>query len=195
MTGLSFSTRCVRRGNAPSGSKSASSFRSFDSSCRFVSSGIELTRVGWIEETRLRASRRVRIRGLRGKFPRIWMSLSTRSMASCGCCVIASRALISYESTMRDCPSKGKIAGEGLAEDDAAVRCDGKVEGQKLTPATPKFSMAGIRCPVQARNQSLSTLPTIKSVVSVLFCTYLGGRARAPSARSTTRGSSGGARP
>lgn len=36
-------------------------------------------------ETRLRASSSVCIRGDSGKLPRIWMSLSVKSMASCGC--------------------------------------------------------------------------------------------------------------
>lgn len=55
---------------------------------------------------------------------------------------------------------------------------------EQLTPATPKFSMAGILCPVRVvedRYQLCSS--RIKSVVSALFATYLGGQARAPSAR------------
>lgn len=38
--------------------------------------------VVWIPDMRLRASRRVRKRGESGKLPRIWMSLSVKSMAS-----------------------------------------------------------------------------------------------------------------
>lgn len=37
-----------------------------------------------MEEMRLRASRRVCIRGESGKFPRIWISLSVKSIESCG---------------------------------------------------------------------------------------------------------------
>ena len=35
-------------------------------------------------ETRFRARSKVRNRGERGKLPRIWMSLSVKSIASCG---------------------------------------------------------------------------------------------------------------
>ena len=38
-------------------------------------------------EMRLRASNRVCNRGDRGKFPKSWMSLSVKSMASCGYCI------------------------------------------------------------------------------------------------------------
>lgn len=85
MTGLSISTNCVSRGNFPSTSRSDSSVILLDASTRFVRLGIEVGRVGWMVAMRLRASRRVRIRGDSGKFPRIWRSLSVRSIESCGC--------------------------------------------------------------------------------------------------------------
>lgn len=84
VTGLSVSTSCVSRGNRPSTSRSASSARLFDASTRFVRLGTAAGRLGWTEATRLRASSRVRIRGDSGKLPRIWMSLSVKSIASCG---------------------------------------------------------------------------------------------------------------
>lgn len=84
VTGLSRSTRCSSRVNEPSGSRSASSFKLFDSNWRLVRLGIELTSVGCIEAMRLRARSSVCIRGESGKLLRTWMSLSTRSMASWG---------------------------------------------------------------------------------------------------------------
>lgn len=84
VTGLSISTSCVSRENFPSTSKSDSSVKLLDESTRFVRLGIEFGRVDWIEEIRLRASKRVRIRGESGKFPRIWISLSVKSIESCG---------------------------------------------------------------------------------------------------------------
>lgn len=56
----------------------------FDDRTRFVRFGTEVTSVGWMLDTRLRARRRVERRGERGKLPRIWMSLSVKSMASWG---------------------------------------------------------------------------------------------------------------
>jgi hypothetical protein len=47
--------------------------------------GVDVASVGWIAATRLRARRSVVMRGERGKLPRTWMSLSVRSIASCGC--------------------------------------------------------------------------------------------------------------
>lgn len=82
VTGLSISTNCVRRGNFPNTSRSDSSVRLLDASTRFVRPGIEVGRVGWMEAMRLRASSRVRIRGESGKFARIWMSLSVKSIES-----------------------------------------------------------------------------------------------------------------
>ena len=85
VTGLSASTSCVRRANLPSTSRSDSSATWFDASTRFFRLGIALGRLGWMVEMRLRASSSVCIRGDSGKLPRIWMSLSVKSMASCGC--------------------------------------------------------------------------------------------------------------
>jgi hypothetical protein len=47
--------------------------------------GIEFASDGWMPEILLRARRSVRNRGDRGKFPRICISLSVKSIASCGC--------------------------------------------------------------------------------------------------------------
>lgn len=44
-------------------------------------------------EMRLRASSSVCIRGDSGKLPRIWMSLSVKSIASCGCIEIHGLAI------------------------------------------------------------------------------------------------------
>jgi hypothetical protein len=51
---------------------------------RLVRLGTEDASVGWMFATRLRAKRSVVMRGERGKLPRTWMSLSVKSMASCG---------------------------------------------------------------------------------------------------------------
>ena len=85
VTGLSNSTKCVSTANLPSTSRSDSSARLFDARTRFLNPGIAAGRLGWMTAIRLRASRRVRTRGERGKLPRIWMSLSVRSKASWGC--------------------------------------------------------------------------------------------------------------
>lgn len=84
VTGLSISTRCVSRANLASASRSDSSDRLFEASTRFVRLGMAFGRLGWIVATRLRASRSVCIRGDSGKLPRFWMSLSVRSIESCG---------------------------------------------------------------------------------------------------------------
>ena len=84
VTGLSINTRCVNRANLPSTSRSDSSDRLFEVSTRFARLGIAFGRLGWMVETRLRASRSDCIRGDSGKLPRIWMSLSVKSIASCG---------------------------------------------------------------------------------------------------------------
>lgn len=84
VTGLSINTRCVSRANFPSTSRSDSSARLFELSTRVARLGIALGRLGWMVETRLRASRSACIRGDSGKLPRIWMSLSVKSIESCG---------------------------------------------------------------------------------------------------------------
>lgn len=82
MTGLSRRERCVRRVNRASGSRSASSERLLAASARTVRLGRVAARVGWMVDIRLRASKRVLRRSLKGKFPKAWMSLSVKSMAS-----------------------------------------------------------------------------------------------------------------
>jgi hypothetical protein len=84
VTGLSINTRCVSRANLPSTSRSDSSDRLFDARTRFVRLGMAFGRLSWMVAMRLRASRSVCIRGDSGKLPRIWMSLSVKSIASCG---------------------------------------------------------------------------------------------------------------
>jgi hypothetical protein len=84
VTGLSTRTRCVSPANLASTSKSESSDRLFDASTRFRRYGVAFGRLGWIVEILFRARRRVRMRGESGKFPSTCMSLSVRSIASCG---------------------------------------------------------------------------------------------------------------
>lgn len=78
-------------------------------------------------EMRLRASSSVCIRGDSGKLPRIWMSLSVKSIASCGCIGIHGLAIQARVEEMR---KKKGDHGEGYC--------------LLLTPATPRFSMVGI---------------------------------------------------
>jgi len=85
VTGLSFSTRCVRCCSDPRGSRSASSRRLFDSSWRFVRFGIDLAIVDCIVAMRFRARSRLFNRGDSGKLPSTWISLSTKSIESWGC--------------------------------------------------------------------------------------------------------------
>lgn len=174
VTGLSRRTRCVKRGNVARGSKSASSLRLLDSSWRFVRFGIELASVGCMVATRLRARRRVCIRGDSGKLPRTWMSLSTKSMASWGYMAVKE---MRYESGQQFSSMSGKQkqiidtlvvaihslfasrAKEKKRENDKEKGKE-EEEGKKAhTPATPRFSMAGMRCPIQCPTKaSLSTL-------------------------------------
>lgn len=129
VTGFSNNDKCVSLLNLLKGSRSASSLRLFAASastCRF---GIEFAKVGWMVETRLRARSSVLRRSESGKLPSCWMSLSVKSIASCGC---GKPSQLSINSTtlfplgIR----KGLFFIVGL-----------------LTPATPKFSMAGILWP------------------------------------------------
>ena len=87
-TGFSMHTRWVKFLNPPSGSRSANSLKLFAVNTSVVRFGIDFASVGWMEDKRLRASSRVLKRGESGMFERIWMSLSVRSMASCGYCYI-----------------------------------------------------------------------------------------------------------
>ncbi len=82
VTGLSTSTRCVRRAIFANISRSASSATLFDARTRFFRFGMDFAIVGWILATRFRASSSVVIRGDRGKLPRTWISLSVKSIES-----------------------------------------------------------------------------------------------------------------
>ena len=84
VTGFSKSTKCVSTGKVPSTSKSANSAKLFAVRTNVVRYGSDCARVGWILEIRLRARRRVFRRGERGRFPRSVISLSVKSMQSCG---------------------------------------------------------------------------------------------------------------
>lgn len=82
VTGLSTKTKCVSLSNPASASRSASSATLFDASTSCFRFGIALGSEACMPETRLRASRSVEMRGESGKLPRIWMSLSVKSMES-----------------------------------------------------------------------------------------------------------------
>ena len=86
----------------------------------------------------------MRIRGDSGKFPNTCISLSVKSMASCG-----------YSSMS----SQRKVANR-----IPRVCCE------VLTPATPRFSMAGILCPVVPKIRYQLSSP--QSVVSCSFQKY-----------------------
>lgn len=86
VTGLSAKTKCVSLSNPLSVSKSANSAKLFDASTRFVRFGTAFGRLAWMLAMRFLAKRRVVMRGDRGKLPRICISLSVKSMESCGCC-------------------------------------------------------------------------------------------------------------
>lgn len=80
-------------------------------------------------EMRLRASRSVCIRGDSGKLPRIWMSLSVKSIASCGCTGLHALA------------TQARVEGDRSNERHMEVGGGGCL---LRTPATPRFSMVGI---------------------------------------------------
>lgn len=82
VTGFSSKDRCVSLGNCLSASKSASSAKLLEVRIRVVRLGNEVASVACTLLTLLRARRRVRRRGERGKLERAVMSLSVRSMAS-----------------------------------------------------------------------------------------------------------------
>lgn len=84
VTGFSSSDKWVSLLNFDNGSKSASSERLFAASAKTCRFGMELARVGWMVEMRFRARRSVFRRSERGKLPSCWMSLSVKSIASCG---------------------------------------------------------------------------------------------------------------
>lgn len=85
VTGLSSSVRCVSFVKCLSVSKSANSAKLFCVRIRHVRFGIEFASVGCMLVIRLRASRRVRSRGERGKLERVEISLSVKSIASWSC--------------------------------------------------------------------------------------------------------------
>lgn len=72
----------MSRGKCLSTSKSASSAKLLDVRIRVVRFGRDAARVGCMVVILLRARRRVRRRGERGKLARAVMSLSVKSMAS-----------------------------------------------------------------------------------------------------------------
>jgi hypothetical protein len=160
VTGLSANTKCVSRVNVPSASTSASSARLLDASTRFRKFGTAAAAVGWMFATRLRASSSVVMRGERGKLPSTWMSLSVKSMASWGC----------YES--KDRVSNGFFFASILPcrtfhpYGEEPERDSKQQEGGTLTPATPKFSMAGIRCPIYAAATGNKAFQCIKQFLS-----------------------------
>ena len=82
MTGLSSKERCVSREKFRSGSRSASSAKWLEVRVKVVRLGREVASVDWMLLSLLRARRRVRSRGERGKLERAVMSLSVKSMAS-----------------------------------------------------------------------------------------------------------------
>ena len=82
MTGLSSNERCVSREKFRSGSRSASSAKLLEVRVKVVKFGREVASVDWMLLSLLRARRRVRSRGERGKLERAMMSLSVKSMAS-----------------------------------------------------------------------------------------------------------------
>ena len=86
VTGFSNKLRCVRRGNFPSTSRSASSAKLLDVSIRVVRLGRLLGTRGSIVLIRFLARRRVCRRGERGKLERAVMSLSVKSIASWSYC-------------------------------------------------------------------------------------------------------------
>lgn len=88
VTGFSNKLRCVRRGNFPSTSKSASSAKLLDVSIRVVRLGILFGTRGSIVLIRFLASRSVCSLVERGKLDRAVMSLSVKSIASWSCYIL-----------------------------------------------------------------------------------------------------------
>lgn len=76
------------------------------------------------------------MRGESGKLPSTWISLSVKSMASWGCSgdqisKLHELVIWSKRATSSRTSSRGRTKRR-----------------EKLTPATPKFSIAGILCPI-----------------------------------------------
>jgi hypothetical protein len=143
VTGFSINTKCVNCVKLDSTSKSAISAKLFDASTNVDRLGREFASVGWMLDTRLRARRRVCNRGESGKLPRSCISLSVKSMASCGYCTRLSIPFLF--SNVNSEWGKGKA----------------------LTPATPRFSIAGILCPADPKIRYQRSSP--QSVVSCSF--------------------------
>jgi len=140
VTGFSSRDKCTSFLNLPRGSRSPNSERLFAVKVNTVRFGIDFTSVGWITDIRFLASSRVCSRSDNGKFPSCWISLSVKSIASCG-----------YKSrkVKKNNPSTGSIHKIGVG-----IR----------TPATPRFSIAGILwpsrrciCSIQLIDQKCST--------------------------------------
>ena len=84
--GFSSSVKCVSFEKCRKGSRSANSAKLLEVKTRFVRFGMDWARLGCIEWRRFRARSKVCRRGERGKFERIVMSLSVKSMASWSYC-------------------------------------------------------------------------------------------------------------
>lgn len=132
VTGFSSKERCVSLGKFRRGSRSASSAKLFDVRIREVRFGNEFASVDCMLLTLLRARRRVRNRGESGKLERAVMSLSVKSMASWSYSKYCSAAMFSVQPCTH---------AEGR-------EYKGRRGGRRQTFATPKFSIAGILCPV-----------------------------------------------
>ena len=165
MTGFSIKLRWVSRGKVPNTSRSASSAKLFEVRTNVVRPGSEFARVGWILEMRLRARRRFRNLGERGKFPRVWMSLSVKSIQSHGCNYSVSTVPI----------SKIQAASHIVCRQQDRRAREGKKGG--LTPATPRFSIEGILCPISMIDAQLARS---KCSISPFQSTHLANRVRAP---------------
>ncbi len=106
--------------------------------------GNDFASVGCMLLTRFRASRSVCSRGERGKLERAVMSLSVKSMASWSysdCSATLSQySLVPIERPVR--------RDKGRERRRRGEEGKGKGKGGGQTLATPRFSMAGILCPV-----------------------------------------------
>ncbi len=100
--------------------------------------GIEFAKEGCMPPILLRANNNVRNRAERGKLPRTWISLSVKSIASWGYHFVIS---IIFSNVVK-----------------ALVRQrNEQLGGKALTPATPKFSIAGILCPAEVQQFDINS--------------------------------------
>jgi hypothetical protein len=129
-TGFSNRHRCTSLLNFPKGSKSQSSTRLLAVKTNTARFGIEVARVGWIAEMRFLARRSVCNRSERGKFPNCWISLSVKSIPSCGYCQRTTSKLAVARSRSGDL--------------------------ERHTPAIPRFSIVGILWPSRLNVQHSS---------------------------------------